>query len=116
VDEPGGLPKAKHRAEVTSSAPGHLSAINAEALGTALAILGGGREKKEDAIDHAVGLEFHKRIGDRVAKGEALVTIHYNDVRRLSEAQAIIAASYQFSAEPPRERPKLIRKLIGETQ
>ena len=116
VDEPGGLPKAKHRAEVTSSAPGHLSAINAEALGTALAILGGGREKKEDSIDHAVGLEFHKRIGDRVAKGEALVTIHYNDVRRLSEAQAIIAASYQFSAEPPRERPKLIRKLIGETQ
>jgi thymidine phosphorylase len=26
----------------------------------------GRRRKKEDKIDHSVGLEFHKRIGDRV--------------------------------------------------
>ena len=116
VDEPDRLAKAEHRASVLSPLPGYLTAINAEALGTALAILGGGREKKEDTIDHAVGLEFHKRIGDRVAKGEPLVTIHYNYARRLAEAQTMIAANYQVRAEPPRERPKLIRKLIGETQ
>ena len=49
-------------------------------------MLGGGREKKEDAIDHGVGLEFHKRIGDRVEKGEPLVTIHYNSGAKLGRS------------------------------
>ena len=41
-------------------------------------MLDGGRGKKEDQIDHGVGLEFHKRIGDHVETGEKLVTIQYN--------------------------------------
>jgi len=53
-------------------------------FGIALAMLGGGRETKEDKIDHGVGLEFHKRIGDRVEKGEPLVTIHYNSATKLT--------------------------------
>ena len=82
-------------------------------LGIALAMLGGGREKKEDAIDPGVGLEFHKRIGDAVKKGEVLVTIHYNADAKLAEARAMIAAAYELSSEPPREIPPLIRRLVG---
>ena len=113
VDEPDRLPKAELRLDVPSPSAGYVTGTNVEALGTALAMLGGGREKKEDAIDHAVGLEFHKRIGDLVEKGEALVTIHYNDDRRLVEAGNMIATSYRIGADPPREKRPLVRRIIG---
>ncbi len=114
VDEPDRLPKAKLRAVVAALNDGHVVSVQCESLGTALAILGGGREKKEDSIDHAVGLEFHKRIGDPVQKGERLVTIHYNDERRLADAMRGIASAYFIAPEPPRELPKLVHCIIGE--
>jgi pyrimidine-nucleoside phosphorylase len=57
---------------------GYVASIQCEQLGVACVVLGGGREKKEDKIDPAVGLEFHKRIGDAVERGEPLCTLHYN--------------------------------------
>jgi pyrimidine-nucleoside phosphorylase len=113
VEKPQLLPRARSHVDVLSSASGFISATNCEQLGTALATLGGGREKKEDAIDHAVGLEFHKRIGDRVEKGESLVTIHYNSGAKLAEAQSLIAASYEIGEGAPSESLPLIRRIIG---
>ena len=113
VDEPQRLPQARSHTEVLSPAPGYITATNCEHFGTALAMLGGGREKKEDTIDHAVGLEFHKRIGDRVEKNEKLVTIHYNSDAKLAEAKALIAGSYEVGVHPPSEKRPLICRIIG---
>jgi pyrimidine-nucleoside phosphorylase len=113
IDDPKLLPQPKSRIDVLSPSAGFLTATNCEQLGTALATLGGGREKKEDTIDHAVGLEFHKRIGDRVEKGEPLVTIHYNSGAKLAEAQSLIAASYEIGEAAPGESLPLLRRIIG---
>jgi pyrimidine-nucleoside phosphorylase len=113
MDDPQLLPQARSHADVSSPSAGFLTTTNCEQLGTALATLGGGREKKEDAIDHAVGLEFHKRIGDRVEKGEPLVTIHYNSGAKLAEAKSLIAASYEVGEVAPSESLPLIRRIIG---
>jgi pyrimidine-nucleoside phosphorylase len=113
VEDPQLLPQARFRANVPSPSWGFITATNCEQLGTALATLGGGREKKEDKIDHAVGLEFHKRIGDRVEKGEPLVTIHYNSRAKVAEAQSLIAASYEIGEVAPSESLPLIRRIIG---
>jgi pyrimidine-nucleoside phosphorylase len=113
IDDPRLLPQAKSRAEVLSPSAGFLTATNCEQLGTALATLGGGREKKEDTIDHAVGLEFHKRIGGRIEKGEPLVTIHYNSGAKLAEAQSLIAASYEIGEAAPGQSLPLLRRIIG---
>jgi pyrimidine-nucleoside phosphorylase len=113
VDDPQLLPQARSRADVASPSGGFIAATNCEQLGTALAMLGGGREKKEDTIDHAVGLEFHKRIGDRVEKGERLVTIHYNGGTKLAEAQSLIANSYQLGENESQEKLPLIRRILG---
>ena len=113
VEKPQLLSRARSHLDVLSSASGFISATNCEQLGTALATLGGGREKKEDSIDDAVGLEFHKRIGDRVEKDEPLVTIHYNNGAKLAEAQNLIAASYEIGEAAPGERLPLIRRVIG---
>jgi len=112
VDEYERLPLARNRKEVTSHANGYLTATNCMEFGVALAMLGGGREKKEDAIDPAVGLEFHTRIGDRIASGETLVTIHYNSDAKLSEATERIEKSFVFGEHPPAPK-KLVRRLVG---
>jgi pyrimidine-nucleoside phosphorylase len=113
IDDPQLLPQARSHADVASPSAGFITATNCEQLGTALATLGGGREKKEDAIDHAVGLEFHKRIGDRIEKGESLATIHYNSDTKLAEAQSLITASYEIGEVAPSESLPLIRRIIG---
>jgi len=113
IDEPERLPIARLHLHVASAASGFLTGTHCEGFGIALAMLGGGREKKEDKIDHAVGLEFHKRIGDRVEKGEPLATIHYNSDAKLAEAKALIADSYHIGEEAPREIPLLVRGLVG---
>jgi len=113
IDEPERLPIARLNFHVTSSASGFITGTNCEGFGIALAMLGGGREKKEDKIDHGVGLEFHKRIGDRVEIGEPLATIHYNSDAKLAEAKALIACSYFIGEKAPQEKPPLVRRIIG---
>jgi pyrimidine-nucleoside phosphorylase len=116
VEEPQRLPLARSHVDVVSESDGYITEANCEHFGTALAMLGGGREKKEDAIDPGVALEFHKRIGDLVKRGETLATIHYNAEAKLAEAKSMIAASYLIALAPPREKPRLIRRIIGEPQ
>ncbi len=112
VDNYALLPQAKNRKEVKIHSNGYLSATNCMQFGIALAMLGGGREKKEDAIDPGVGLEFHKRIGDRVATNESLVTIHYNSDAKLAEATALIENSFVVTGQPAPPK-KLVRRLVG---
>jgi len=112
LDDYALLPQARNRKDVKSELSGFLTATNCMEFGIALALLGGGREKKEDPIDPGVGLEFHKRIGDRVTAGETLVTIYYNADAKLPEAAQRIASSFVIGDQqvPPK---KLVRRLVG---
>jgi pyrimidine-nucleoside phosphorylase len=112
IDDTSLLPSARGRLDAKSSASGFIEDINCLDLGIALAMIGGGREKKEDQLDLGVGVEFHKRIGDTVQAGEPLVTISYNADAQLQAAQKMIAASYQIGDKKPPARP-LIRRIIG---
>src|SRR5271154_6162023 len=56
IDDPSRLPSADHRVEVPSPQAGYVTAIANEQVGTACVILGGGRERKEDSVDPAVGI------------------------------------------------------------
>ena len=114
IDEPDLLPTAASKLEVTSNAGGVLVATDCQQFGIALAMLGGGRETKEDQIDHAVGLEFHKRIGDRIEIGEPLATIHYNSDAKLAEAKDLVAESFVIDQNSGGQGPRpLIRRIIG---
>jgi pyrimidine-nucleoside phosphorylase len=112
VDEPTRLPQARAKLDVTSREAGFVTGIECEQLGIACGVLGGGREKKEDAIDPAVGLEFHCRLGQRVERGAKLVTLHYNSDARLDEARQLVESSYRIGPVAPPPRP-LIHKVIG---
>lgn len=112
VDDSKRLPQARAKLDVTSNTAGFVAAIECECLGIACGVLGGGREKKEDAIDPAVGLEFHCRLGDKIERGARLATLHYNSDARLAEARQLVESSYTVAAKAPAPRP-LIHKVIG---
>ena len=113
IDDPRRLAHARQTLDVTSPADGFIAETQCEQLGVACVVLGGGREKKEDTIDPAVGLEFHKRIGDAVERGEPLCTLHYNAEGRLEEARNLVEKAYQIEQEKPKVVPPLIHRVIG---
>ncbi|CAM4048018.1 MULTISPECIES: pyrimidine-nucleoside phosphorylase [Geobacillus] len=110
VDDLDKLPKAAYTSTVTAAADGYVAEMAADDIGTAAMWLGAGRAKKEDVIDLAVGIVLHKKIGDRVQKGEALATIHSNrpDVLDVKEK---IEAAIRLSPQPV-ARPPLIYETI----
>ena len=112
IDDPSRLPRARHSLEVVSAKSGYVSAIQCEGVGTASVVLGGGREKKEDSIDPAVGVVVHKKVGDRVSAGEALCILHYNSGTRAAQAKQLIEQSYRIGETPPAPLP-LVRKIIS---
>jgi pyrimidine-nucleoside phosphorylase len=112
IDDYSVMPAAKFQADITSSKAGYLVATRCRDFGLALAVLEGGRSKKEDTIDPAVGLEFHKRIGDRVKTGEKLVTIQYNSEAKFAEVRKLIESAFILGEEEPL-LPPLIRQVIG---
>ena len=113
VDDPKRLAHARQTLDISSPADGFIASMLCEQLGSACVVLGGGREKKEDTIDPAVGIEFHKRIGDAVNRGEPLCTLHYNAEARLAEARSLVETAYRIEPEKPKAVPPLIYRVIG---
>ena len=116
VDDPGRLPQAKHKTDVPSPREGFVVGIQCEQVGIASMLLGGGREKKEDSIDPAVGVVLHKKVGDRVARSEPLCTIHYNSETRVGAARQMLEASYEMAERPPASARPLVHGLICGTE
>jgi pyrimidine-nucleoside phosphorylase len=112
IDDPSRLPSADHHVDVPSPSAGYVSSIQCEKVGTACVILGGGREKKEDAVDPAVGIVVHKKIGDPVSAGEALCTIHCYSDEQAARARKLLEESYGISASAPAHKPSLIHRVI----
>ena len=115
IDDPKKLAQAKNKIDVASPATGVVSSLNCEQMGTACVVLGGGRAKKEDSVDPAVGFIVHKKLGDKVAKGEALCTIHYNSKAKMEVARTLLEQSYTIGNESP-ERGPLVHQIIGQKQ
>ncbi len=114
MDDPGLLPQAKQKAEVKSPASGIVTGIMCEQIGTAGVLLGGGRARKEDSVDPAVGIIVHKKIGDPVAAGESLCTVYYNSADLLASAAPLIEKSYTIAAGALLQKRPLVHRVIGD--
>src|SRR5262249_10976544 len=56
LDDNSRLPRAKSTTDVVSPSAGFISSMQCQQIGSACVILGGGRERKEDLVDPAVGI------------------------------------------------------------
>jgi pyrimidine-nucleoside phosphorylase len=100
LEAPGLLPRASRVEDLLAPRAGYIAEIDAYQVGLTSVLLGGGREKKGDPIDHAVGIVHHKKVGDWVEKREPLLTLHANDEGRLAEARRRLLAAIRWSDEP----------------
>ncbi|MBV9669705.1 MAG: thymidine phosphorylase, partial [Acidobacteriales bacterium] len=106
------LPSAQHRHEVLAKHDGFLFQIDCEKIGIACAQLGGGRTRKEDAIDHSVGIIFHRKLGEQVRQNEVLCTLLHNDEARAKDAAEMITAACTIAEHPPSQQP-LVFEVIS---
>ncbi len=111
IDDPDLLPRARWVEPLLSSRSGYLAAIDAREVGLAILDLGGGRAKKGDPIDHAVGVVLSAKVGDWVERDQPLLVIHANDAVRLQEARARLLRAYAWR-ERPISPPRLIRRVL----
>lgn len=97
VDEPTRLPQAKYQIEVLSNKAGYISQIDAEKIGLVAMVLGAGRKKKEDQIDHAAGVTLLKKVGDYVELNEPICILHTN----LENVNPDVLKAYTFQEQQP---------------
>ncbi len=110
-DDPSRFVLSGQKKSVKASKDGYVSHIHAENIGHACMILGGGRENKEDVIDHGAGIYLHKKIGDRVSTGDVICDAYASPEKDMEPAIAEIMSAYEISAEPV-EKTKVIIKTI----
>lgn len=111
IDDEKLLPEAKFRFSLLSDQEGYIDQMDTEAIGIAAMKLGAGRGKKDDLIDPAVGIVFHKKTGDWVSKGETIAMIHANDENRADEGMELLKRSIFFD-QNKRDPLPLIDQLI----
>ena len=111
IDDTTRFPQAQHRQEVVAKSAGYVTAVKAELLGKAAMLLGAGREKVEDQIDHSVGIIMRRKPGDKISVGDALVEMHYNKAERLAEAIELVNEAYSFGAASITMKPLVLETV-----
>ncbi|HKZ55357.1 MAG TPA: pyrimidine-nucleoside phosphorylase [Anaerolineales bacterium] len=113
IDDPSRLPQARHVETVPSPRAGYLRQVEAATIGMAAVLLGAGRERKDDAIDHSVGVVVHTKVGDRIKKGSPLFTVHANDRAKMKDAVQQVMKAHRFSSRPVPRLPLFYRTIGG---
>ena len=99
------LPTASLLEPLYADTDGYIEHIQTDEVGVASLLLGGGREKKDDVIDLAVGIVLAKKTGDPVKKGDVLATLHANDKQRLISAKERLKNAYKLGSQQPQKLP-----------
>jgi pyrimidine-nucleoside phosphorylase len=109
LTDPSWLVTAPHREIVSSTIQGCVTRVDARVIGEIALDLGAGRKTKEDTIDLATGLEIHIKVGDFIAEGQAMATIHANSTEALDRAKLRVRDAISMSGTPTPPRPILLR-------
>jgi pyrimidine-nucleoside phosphorylase len=103
VDDPNLLTISKNKKEIYAENDGYIFNFDTEKIGIASMMLGAGRATKEDVIDLSVGLEVHVKLGDKIKKGDKIVTLYYSDNSDLKESEKTIKNAIKISDKKPDE-------------
>ncbi|WP_309571077.1 thymidine phosphorylase [Deinococcus sp.] len=101
VDDVSKFDVASGRADVSALTSGFVDKIDALSVGRAVLALGGGRERKGEAIDHGVGVELLRKPGEAVRAGEAVVRVYHRGGRGLEAATALLAEGLNVGVQAP---------------
>ena len=105
IEQPERLAGAQLIDVVKAKQSGYISGIDARKVGETAVLLGAGRAKKGDLVDHTVGVEISRKVGDRIQEGEDLFTIHARAEQLLIEARQRMLNAICWSDDPVEPLP-----------
>ena len=111
IDDPDRLPAPRRRITIESSTSGVVQSLAARPVGMASMLLGAGRTRVDSAIDPAVGVILHRKVGESVGRGEPLCTLLVNDERALGEARELIRGAYEIGDGPVTAPGLIVERL-----
>jgi pyrimidine-nucleoside phosphorylase len=111
VDDPDRLPRARQTRAVRAARAGVITRVDAGRLGRAATLLGAGRLRKEDRIAPGAAILLHAKVGARVARGERLATVAYDDGDRERAARRLIDEAFAIGVRAPKARPLVLETL-----
>jgi thymidine phosphorylase len=80
---------------------GYISAIDAEGIGYASMLLGAGRFKKGDPIDHRTGFILQAKSHTFLNTGDPLIEIHARSAAEVQSIRERVLSCYSWSDEVP---------------
>ncbi|MHC1547147.1 thymidine phosphorylase [Phyllobacterium sp. K27] len=105
------LPAAPITLEVRAPVAGFVASIDTRAIGIAVIMLGGGRIRPQDPIDHAVGITALQPIGAKMEKGEPIALVHARTQDEANTAALAITKAYGFADRKPRTVNPVLRRI-----
>lgn len=111
LQHPETFSRAPVKHELLADRDGYITHMNAEACGEAAMILGAGRIKKEDLIDHSAGIWLLRKTGDAVRAGEVLAVMETAEERFAAEAEPLLRSAYQIGSQQPERRPLILKRI-----
>lgn len=109
MEDPGVLPVAEVQAAVVSPQDGYVKSLDALVVGRAVQELGAGRKRREDVIDHGVGVVLHAKAGARVRKDDRVATVFARSSHAAETAAAAMAGAYRIGTEPVQPPAAVLR-------
>ncbi|CAB0525009.1 thymidine phosphorylase [Corynebacterium diphtheriae] len=106
------MARAEHTHEVVADRDGYLMGLDALALGVGSWRLGAGRARKEDPVQLTAGIEIHADLGQKVVKGQKLLTLHTETPDKFDRALESIIPGIVIGDEQPAERQIILDRIV----
>ncbi len=105
------LPVAKENQVVVAESDGVVTQMDAMAIGVAAWRLGAGRARKEDAVQAGAGVVMHAKPGDRVVKGQPLLTLLTDTPEAFDRAKEALVGGIEIGPQAVAAQPLLIDRI-----
>ena len=88
--------KPKYKKIIIAEDDGFITHLNTLEFGKAVVQLGGGRLAIGDKLDYSTGIQFYKKIGQTVSKGETLAEVFCSNIGKLEIGYSMICNAYRI--------------------
>ena len=103
--------RSEFTADLHAEKEAFISRIDAWKVGHASVQLGVGRNRTEDSVCPTAGVEFHKKRGDAVKKGDRIMSVWAADKAGLDNALPMLAQAVEYSLTAPSARSLILKEI-----
>lgn len=108
IENLAGYPETPYAVDINAKDDGYVLSMNCLEIGMTGLLIGAGRQKKEDAIHYSAGILIHKKVGDRIQRGDLLATVYSDKRESLDDAVQRMEQAYRIGYNAPDKKPLIL--------